>query len=526
MNTMTLSLRFWEIVYHLVVKEGMRVVHINKNASEVWVEDDRKEPYQIIRLAEKDLDWSNQLKQDIKSTHERAKQVRKQLGLRQANVVNVIISQYPPVDDYQEIVDQPLPFSAGGKQQQRTILVTLDNLTETLFPLATEWSLHEMPSFISSDRVEDEESVIRSLRRAVQHSSDKRLEGERNLFFFGKPIFTYIILGCILAVYTVVEQFGSTTNPETLITFGAKFNPLILEGEWWRFFSAMFLHIGIFHLLMNSLALFYLGGAVERIFGTSRFFIIYFLAGLAGSVASFAFNENVSAGASGAIFGCFGALLYFGVRYKRLFFRTMGMNVIVILVINLAFGFMVPMVDNGAHIGGLIGGFVASAIVGMPNHSHQPKRLVAFISGGLALIALLFYAYNQEGTGQSYAVYYQIGTEYMKSEQYEDAQPYFEKVVNNDHIQDEELIAQSYFQLGSIEISSENFDQAKEYLGNTVSLSPSFFEGQYNLAVVYYYQGNYEEAYEQLQKAMEIQPNHEKAIQLEEELLRHLERSS
>ncbi|WP_096188419.1 rhomboid family intramembrane serine protease [Evansella halocellulosilytica] len=525
MNRLTLSLRFWEIVYHLVVKEKMRVIHISEHSNEVWIEDDRKEPYQIIRLAQKDLDWSNQLKADVKKTHERARQVRKQLGLRQANVVNVIISPYPPVDDYSQTVDQPLPFSAGGKQQQRTILVTLDALTNTFFPLATEWKLHAMPTFIEPESVEEEESMLRSLRYAVQQSSEKRHEDERKLFFYGKPVFTYIMISCILVMYAVVEHFGSSTNPQSLITFGAKFNPLILEGEWWRFFSAMFLHIGILHLFMNSLALFYLGGAVERIFGTTRFILIYFLAGLSGSVASFAFNENVSAGASGAIFGCFGALLYFGFRYRRLFFRTMGMNVIVILVINLAFGFMVPMVDNGAHIGGLVGGFVASAIVGLPKHKNQLKQLLAFFGGIAALTALLYYAYDQEETGDSYAVYYQIGIEHMRSDQFEEARPYFERVVHSESVRDEELLAQSYFQLGSIEITVENYGEAESYLENTVELSPEFFEGQYNLAVVYYYQGKYERAYEQLQVAKELNPDHEQAIELEEELSRHIEAS-
>src|SRR5690606_2824550 len=133
-----------------------------------------------------------------------------------------------------------------------------------------------------------------------------------------------------------------------------KFNPLILEGEWWRFITPIFIHIGFLHLMMNTLALFYISGIVERIFGSIRFFIIYILAGISGTVASFIFNTHISAGASGAIFGCFGALLYFGYRHPNLFFRTMGVNVFFILGLNLAFGFTVSGVDNAGHIGGLI----------------------------------------------------------------------------------------------------------------------------------------------------------------------------
>src|SRR5699024_12610735 len=100
-----------------------------------------------------------------------------------------------------------------------------------------------------------------------------------------------------------------------LIQFGAKYNPAILEGEWWRIVSSMFLHIGFFHLLMNMIALFYLGAAVDRIYGTFFFSIIYFLAGIGEGFESFAFTVNVSAGDSGAIFGLFGVLLFFGLFY-------------------------------------------------------------------------------------------------------------------------------------------------------------------------------------------------------------------
>src|SRR3954465_11110377 len=93
--------------------------------------------------------------------------------------------------------------------------------------------------------------------------------------------------------------------------------------------------------------------AVERIFGNTRFLFIYIFAGISGVIASFIFSPNISAGASGAIFGCFGALLYFALIYPKLFFRTMGPSVITVLVFNLIFGFTVSIVDNAGHLGGL-----------------------------------------------------------------------------------------------------------------------------------------------------------------------------
>ncbi|SDY54285.1 rhomboid protease GluP [Evansella caseinilytica] len=523
MNILTLTLRFWELVHHLVNREGLRLVHLDNNGSEVWIEDDRKEPYQIIRIAQKDFDWSSELQRDIEQTYQRAGEVRKKLGLRSANMVNVVLTLYEPVDQYEELVNVALPFTVGGKQQQRTILIPVDNLNEKLFPLATEWQLNEAPRFTDIHELTDEEAMIRSLRYAVQQSSQQRLEGERRLFLYGKPLFTYLLMGIILAVFAIIEIFGSSTDTQTLIRFGAKFNPLILEGEWWRFFSAMFLHIGIVHLLMNSLALFYLGSTVERIYGTSRFIFIYFVAGFAGSLASFAFNEQVSAGASGAIFGCFGALLYFGMMHRRLFFRTMGMNVIVILIINLVFGFVVQVVDNGAHIGGLIGGFFASVIVGLPKHRYQLKQLAAGAVFAAGLVALLLYAYSQEETSQTRAVYFQLGYEYLQQELMEEARPYFEKIVAGDYEEDEMLITEAYFYLAYIQAMTEDILDAKDNLIKAIERNPLFHEAHYNLALIYIDLEDEEKAFEHVQQALEIQPDTESYQQLKKELQQYVD---
>ena len=107
---------------------------------------------------------------------------------------------------------------------------------------------------------------------------------------------------------------------------------------------------------MNTLALYYLGVAVERIFGNVRFIFIYLFAGATGFIASFIFSSVLSAGASGAIYGCFGALLFFSAINPKLFFRTIGLNLFVVLGINLVFSFTASGIDNAGHLGGLAGG--------------------------------------------------------------------------------------------------------------------------------------------------------------------------
>src|SRR5699024_640721 len=136
---------------------------------------------------------------------------------------------------------------------------------------------------------------------------------EENVFSFGRPKLVYILLVINLFMYFVLQANGGSESIETLIKYGAKYNPAILKyEEWWLFVRSMFLHIGFIHLLMNMLAVYYLGTLVERIYGSLRFIVIYFLAGIGAGFASFAFTTSVSAGASGALFGLFGALLFFG----------------------------------------------------------------------------------------------------------------------------------------------------------------------------------------------------------------------
>jgi len=513
MNPFIESIRFWETLHHLIDKEGMRLVHLNEQDEVAWIEDDRREPYQIIRLAHKNYDWSMQLKRDMDRTHVRAQQIRKKLNLRQSNVTNVILSAYLPVDDYEQYTSQALPLTESGKNHYRTILIPINDLKNHLLPLATEWKLAHMASYVEESYIEEheqEEAFLETLKHTVKRSTKRRDEKERSLFLYGKPIFTFILLGLVFLIFAFIEMSGSTTSTLTLIEYGAKFDPLIIEGEWWRFFSAMFLHIGIIHLFMNSLALFYLGGAVERIFGTRRFIIIYLIAGFFGSVSSFVFNDNVSAGASGAIFGCFGALLYFGLSHKRLFFRTMGMNVLVILVINLAFGFIVPMVDNGAHIGGLIGGFAASVIVGLPSQQGLIKKIVALVVSTVLVSILLLVGYQQElEPEQISTIYFQMAHESIETENIQEGQSYLLNIIEDFNQISDELAANVYFLLSYTQIKEGEFDEAKENLFVVIDKEPSFHEAYYNLALVYYEEKQFEQALEKVEDAIEIQSDNE-----------------
>jgi membrane associated rhomboid family serine protease len=181
------------------------------------------------------------------------------------------------------------------------------------------------------------------------------------------PRVVYILLAVNLVIFLFMELAGGSGNNGVLVQFGANYGPLILQGEIWRLFTSMFLHIGVQHLVFNSIGLIAFGIETERIYGWARFIAVYLLAGLYGNLLSFAIKGPgmFSAGASGAIFGVIGMYLVFYLYYrKRLgeFGRQRQNMVWVILVLSLVLGTTVMPADNMAHLGG----FLAGAILGYP----------------------------------------------------------------------------------------------------------------------------------------------------------------
>lgn len=177
-----------------------------------------------------------------------------------------------------------------------------------------------------------------------------------------RPYLTYALLVVNAAVFGLAHLAGGTQDPDVLLDFGAMFGPYISEGEYWRLFTGMFLHSNYLHIGSNALGLFIFGYIVECSYGHGRFILIYVLAGLAGSVMSYLFNPtSVAVGASGAILGVVGALAAFFLLQRKTFGKHAQNSLIavaIIVAINIFIGLSIPGIDNWAHAGGLVAGFV------------------------------------------------------------------------------------------------------------------------------------------------------------------------
>lgn len=211
-----------------------------------------------------------------------------------------------------------------------------------------------------------------------------------------KPYVTYTLLGINIIAFILMNLVGYVyhlNQMEELILFGAKVNILISYGQYWRLLTAMFLHIGILHLFFNSYALYIYSPIVEGFYGKLKFIVVYLVSGLTGSLFSYMFSQNVSAGASGAIFGLMGSLLYFRQRHKLAFKRIFGPRLFIVIGFNLLYGFISSGIDNWGHIGGLIGGYLVGNAVGLYKEPViQLKKIIAWV-----LIFLIFFFGLQYG---------------------------------------------------------------------------------------------------------------------------------
>ncbi len=183
-----------------------------------------------------------------------------------------------------------------------------------------------------------------------------------------KPILTISLVTINVAVFIWLSMFGMTEDGRYMLQHGAMYLPFVIErGEYYRMFTCMFLHFGFSHLMNNMIMLFFLGNVLEEEIGWWKYGFIYILSGLGGNVLS-AWNDvhtgiyAVSAGASGAIFGVIGALLFVVIKNHGRLGNLSGRGMLFMAACSLYHGFTSTGVDNMAHVGGLVTGFLIAAL--------------------------------------------------------------------------------------------------------------------------------------------------------------------
>ena len=258
------------------------------------------------------------------------------------------------------------------------------------------------PEELAQKANELEEELTRPLteeERRLQAESEK--ESSFIHFFIPRKGFiaTPVLIDINILVFILMAATGAgILEPSTLalLNWGADFGPLTLTGDWWRAVTCNFVHIGAFHLLMNMYAYIYIGIWLEHLIGTRRMFVSYLLTGLCSAVFSLYMHaETISTGASGSIFGLYGIFLAFLLfhRIERSQRKALLTSILIFVGYNLIYGIRAG-VDNAAHIGGLLSGFLLGFIYVFGERMKKPEagRTVSII-GELIIFSVFLFSF-------------------------------------------------------------------------------------------------------------------------------------
>lgn len=301
---------------------------------------------------------------------------------------------------------------------------------------------------------------------------------------------TLVLLGINLALFIIETLAGGSTNMGVLLLLGASDSPLLRQGEYWRLVMPMFLHIGVLHLLVNGYALFIVGPVLEILYGYGRFVFIYVLAGIGGSALSMAASQNISAGASGAIFGIVGALLVVSLLHSDAIppalARALRRNMILVIILNLLIPLVVPHIDIWAHLGGLFTGALLAGLIRptvgqqwMASPEERPSQAIVAVPLVLVLLAMTATARQYRVDQKAFALLDE-GATFQNQEQMDQAGDRFRQAVQvaPRNFQAHRLLASLYFQQGRV-------DDAKRELEIAQRLNPEAPETLLGLAGVY-----------------------------------------
>lgn len=316
-----------------------------------------------------------------------------------------------------------------------------------------------------------------------------------------KPNITFGIIAINILVWIAANIYSLKTGinvDELQIRLGAKINYNILTGEYWRFVTPVFFHFGIMHLALNSYSLYVVGVTVERIYGHVKFIAIYFIAGIFGSIMSFMFSQTSSAGASGAIFGLLGSILYFGLEKPKVFRKYFGTSILSVLVINLVYGFSNSGIDNFGHIGGLIGGFLAAgAVKATMNTSprwYLNRALYIVLTVALAFGGI-FYGFNNRHSNILRTE--RVLEQYAKASDWAKVEETAEKILFQKP--DKNIAVNVYWRLIHAEVNINKMGEALEHAQELREIEPKL--GYYLLGAIYFEMGQYDVSKQQLLRA-------------------------
>ena len=368
-----------KLIHYFIVSENYTPIIIKGIDDEVWLENKNNE-YSIIRIVTRKIINKEQYDYDILKTKHIAKQLKRKLLDFSMNVLSIYLDKNfytNKIDNFDEKYISILIKDEDDFINNEYINKAYKNLRDKF--------VYKEEGF----------ELISKLTKEIEEKNIKVGQEREKYMKNNKPIITYILIFINIVMFVLMYMLGNgSENTNTLIDFGANYILLTKAGEYYRLITSGFLHIGLIHLLLNMYSLYIVGTQVEYFYGKVKYIIIYLFSLIMGSLFTVALSSvnTVSAGASGAIFGLLGSILYFGVKYRGYIGNSLVNQIVPVVVLNLIIGFTTPGIGNAAHIGGLVGGYLISMAVGIgiDKKEQQGSKINGIIISTILTIFMIY----------------------------------------------------------------------------------------------------------------------------------------
>lgn len=364
-----------KLLHYFITEKNYNPIILQGAEDEIWLENLNSD-YKIIRIVSNHIHNEEQLDFDLYKTKHVVKKIKKKTFSFKMNVLSI----FTDVEDNVNL--------ENTKDIDCISLYDENDLKNYDFVYDTFPDISKKMAF--------SEEGFQLFMKITADINKKNKEDAVKVDEVFKPKTPYVTYG-IIAINTIVF---------ILMFFFGKYNyfvynystygyDIIVHHEYYRLFTGAFLHADIFHFLFNMYALYLIGSQIESFMGKAKYVVIYMFSLLSGSLLSIILNRYASIGASGAIFGLLGSLLYFGYHYRVYLGGVIKSQIIPIILVNLLIGFFAGgSIDNYAHIGGLIGGILITIGVGVKYKSSNFEKINGLIVSVLYIFLLLFVAFN------------------------------------------------------------------------------------------------------------------------------------
>ncbi len=362
-----------KLLHYFITEKNYNPIILQGAENEIWLEN-MDEDYKIIRIVSNYIHNDEQFSFDVFKTKRIIKKIKKKTFSFNMNTFSFFLDLGENVN-LKSSKDLECVKISDEKDIEKNEIVN------SLFPdLSKKLDFSE----------EGFQLFMKITNDINEHNKDDAKKVDE-VFKIKYPLITYILIAMNVIFYFIPKITGTY---DSIINDFCIYPPFIRSGQYYRLLTGIFLHANIFHLGFNCYALYVIGTQLESYLGKVKYLIVYLFSGLCGALLSMLFLKNsASVGASGAIFGLMGSLVYFGYYYRVYLGTALKSQIIPLIVANLLLGLALENVDVAAHVGGLIGGYLITMGVGLKYKGSTFEKVNGIIVSIMYLIFLCVMAF-------------------------------------------------------------------------------------------------------------------------------------